>query len=160
MITSANDFPSIFAVLVTHAQELGIFEVVYQGEPKMAPTNGLTIALYVGGTGDQGFSVVARRSGLATVAKRIVITARIHLPMLHEPTSEIESTILGAAEQYIDSLIGDYMLGSTVDFLDIFGAYGAAVSGLPGYITIDSKIFRVMSITIPVVLESEVTENG
>lgn len=160
MIASTNDFPSIFSALVTHAQELGIFEIVYQGEPKSAPTNGLTIALYVGGAGDQGFSVVAQRSGLASVSKRIVITARIHFPMLHEPTSEIESTILGATEQYIDSLVGDYMLGDTVDFLDIFGAYGAAVSGLPGYITIDNKIFRVMSITLPVVLESEVAESG
>jgi hypothetical protein len=156
---SQNDFVSIFAALVTHAQELGIFETVYQGEPKSAPTNGLTLALYVGGATDQGFSLVSQRSGLATVSKRIVLTARIHFPMLHEPISDIETTVLSATEQYVDSLLSDFMLGHTVDFLDMFGAYGTGVAGLPGYITIDSKLFRVMSITLPVILESEATES-
>jgi len=160
MITSPNLFSGVFDMVVTHAQALGIFEVVYPCEPKSAPPNGLSCAIYVGGPTQQGFSVVPARSGLDVVAKRCVFTVRIHYPMLHEPVGEIEPTVLGATELLIDSYIGDFELDGTAAFIDIFGMYGEGISGLPGYITIDNKIFRVMSVTLPVVLKAEVTESG
>lgn len=155
-LSSQNVMPSVFDAVVTHAQSLGIFDVVYRGEPKAAPANGLTCAVYANGS----FTVVSGRSGLASVAKKAGLAIRIHTPMLQEPISDIDPTILGATEQLLDSMFGDFTLGATAAFIDIFGAYGEPVSALPGYITIDSKLFRVMVITLPIILNSEATENG
>ncbi len=158
MITSPNAFVIIYDRLVTHLQSLGIFDIVFRCEPKSAPGNGLTVAVYTGDSQSQGVTLVQSFSGLNTVVKRVVFSIRIHMPMLHEPIDDIEPDILGATELVIDSLSGDLDLGSDVTSIDLFGAYGTGMTGRPGYITIDSKIYRVMTLVIPVILESEATQ--
>lgn len=139
------DPDAVYDVILSHAMASGLFERVNGHEPKNAPGNGLTAALW----GDEVAPV--RSSGLASVSLRATFNVRIYSSMLQEPQDGIDPAVLRAVSALLTAYIGDFKLGDQARHIDIFGAYGAPLIARAGYLNQDGKLFRVMTISMPVI---------
>ena len=94
----------------------------------------------------------AIRSGLDATTVRAVFTVRIYMNMIQEPQDEIDINILDATDKLMEAYTGDFTLGGAVRNIDLLGAGGPGLSANAGYIEIDKRIYRAMTITVPVVV--------
>lgn len=147
------DTTAIVEAVATHAEVLGIFETpVLRHEPKSAPGVGIHLAVF----GERLTPV--RSSGLASVSGRLVLTARIYISMLMEPQDAIDPLLFGAADALFTAYCGDFELGGLIRQVDIFGAHGVGLDCDAGYGAIDSKVFRIADITLPLIINDIWTE--
>lgn len=146
-------FLTVLRALATPVEATGRFDRVVLGEPKSAPGTGLSASVFV-----SDLYPVPARSGLATVSVRMETCIRVMLGMLTEPQEAIEPTILEAIEDVWTRMFGDFDLGSEVSHVDILGAYGERIRARFGYITLDSTMYRIADVFVPVILPNEITE--
>jgi hypothetical protein len=133
--------------IVSHALSLGLFERVNAHEPENAPGHGLTAAVWV-----QDIMPVPARSGLNSTSVRLAFTLRIYTSMLREPPDAIDPEVVAATDALMAAYTGDFELGGEVANIDLLGAHGVPLRAQAGYLPIDGKLFRIMDITVPVVL--------
>lgn len=147
------DIDAILDSVVSHAMTLGFFERVNQHEPKNAPGNGLTCAVWV-----QRIDPIAKASGLQKTSARVVLQMRLYTNMLTEPQDMIDPNMVKAVNALITCYSAIYTLGleaqvlSDVRNIDLLGQTGVSLSAEAGYIEQDDGSYRVMTITIPVVV--------
>ena len=141
------DAVSIMDDLQSHAMTLGIFERVNLHEPKNSPGSGLSCAIWADFIGP-----VPSSSGLAATSALLVFNIRIYSNMLAEPQDFIDPEVIKAVDLLMEAYSGDFELGGDVAWIDLLGQSGRVMQAQAGYITQDSKAFRVMTITLPVVL--------
>lgn len=141
------DVKAILTALESHAATLGQFERVNRHEPKNAPGHGLTAAIWV-----QRISPVALRSGLAVTSALLVVNVRLYTNMIAEPQDAIDPNLVDAASALIGAYTADFTLGDMVSNVDVLGAHGEALSAQAGYLEQDRKMFRVMTLTVPLVV--------
>lgn len=146
MTFNAAAVTALFAAVVSQAKQLGVFQAVIAHEPKNAPGNGLSCAVWV-----QSITPV-RSSGLAAVSGRVSMRARVYSNMLQEPQDGIDPAILAAACQLLEAFSEGFTLDGTVREVDLLGAEGEVLAAEAGYITIGQAMFRAMELTIPVVI--------
>lgn len=150
---SRIDANSLLDVLQSHALASGYFERVNRHEPKNAPGNGVTAALWV-----QRIDPVAFRSGLAATSARIEFTMRVFSSMTSEPQDEIDPNVVAAATHFMGELSGDFELGSTDGDVDLLGAHGAGLGIRAGYVNVSGTMYRVMDVTVPIILNDVWTQ--
>lgn len=143
----ALDSNAIIGSVVDHALALGVFSQVNGFEPKSAPTSGATGAVWL-----QHVGPVPARSGLAASSALIIVSFRVHLSMMSEPQAATDPAILTAVDALIAAYTGDLDLAGNVAEIDALGAYGTSMEADAGYLSIDNKLFRVMTLTIPLVV--------
>lgn len=143
-----TDFSTILGVIESHASASGWFESVNGHEPKSAPTvNGLTCAVWA-----DRIRPVPTDSGLAATTGLVVFNARLYTSMLSEPQDAIDPNLLSATNALMVAYSGDFELGGNVRNIDLLGQTGFRLESQAGYITIDNKVYRVMTITVPVIV--------
>lgn len=133
--------------LVSHAMTLGHFERVNQHEPKNAPGNGLSCAIWL-----DAINPVPAHSGLRATTGRVAFMARVYTSMLTEPPDFVDPNILKAVVDLMGAYSGDFELGGNVRNVDLLGQAGAPLQAQAGYLNQDGKLFRVMTITLPVIV--------
>lgn len=149
----ALDATGILTAVQDHALASGLFETVNLHEAKNAPGNGLRAEIWV-----QSISPVPAGSGLKATTARIELTLRIRSNMLQEPQDAIDPAIISAVDVLMTAYSGDFTLGGKVRNVDLLGATPAIGSGggplqaQAGYLNQDGKLFRVMDITLPLVV--------
>lgn len=143
----------IFDAMVSHALSSGRFDSVERHEPKAKPGNGVHAAVWV-----QSVDPI-RASGLGSTSGRVEISIRIYMNMLSEPQDDIDRAILEAADALLAAYSGDFELGGLVRSVDLLGAYGAPLSGRGGYIRQDNTLYRVMVLTVPLIVNDIWTQN-
>ena len=141
------DASSIIDALASHAMSLGIFERVNQHEPKNSPGNGISAAVWLDAIGP-----VPRGSGLSATTARLAFNVRIYQNMLSEPQDAIDPAVIKAVDSLFTAYSADFELGGDVAYLDLLGQAGVALQAQAGYINIDGKHMRVLTIVVPVVL--------
>jgi hypothetical protein len=141
------DLRAISEAVQSHALTSGHVERATGHEPKSAPGNGLSVAVWA-----QNVRPIAARAGLAATSVRVELAVRITMPMLHEPQDEIDPTLLAAADALFRAYTGDFTLGELVAQVDLLGAHGTPLQGEAGYLNQDGKIYRAFVITLPVVI--------
>lgn len=134
---------------LSHAQASGWFDRVLGHEPKNPPGDGLTLAVWVA-----AFAPLPARSGLNTTSARVELSARVYMPMLHEPQDEIDPTLLSAVDQLVADYSGDFTLGGLVSYVDLLGAHGEPLGGRMGYLEHSGQVFRVFGLTVPLVINN------
>lgn len=142
LVESATD------AMVSHAQTMGLFESVNRHEFKNAPAAG-------GLHGNVWFTRVGpvpRRSGLASTAARLEFLFRIYGSMLAEPQDDIDTGMVKALDRLLAAYSGDFTLDGLVAEVDLLGAYGTALSGQSGYLTLGQQKMRVIDITVPLII--------
>lgn len=139
----------ILNAITSHAQAAGLFERVNGHEPKNAPGKGLTAAVWI-----QRIEPLAMASGLAATSARLIVNVRIYSPMLMEPQDAIDPNIADAVSALFTAYSGDFDLGSVtgVRNIDLLGQFGSALQAEAGYLEQDKTVYRVMTITLPVIV--------
>lgn len=143
------DTTAILNAIVSHAMGLGQFERFTRYEPKSPPGPGISVAFWV-----QSIGPIPLASGLAETSCRLEITCRFYKPMLTEPQDEIDPQVMAAVDALFTALSGDFSLGGRVRNIDLLGAHGVGLSAQAGYQTINQTAYRVMTIVIPLVVNS------
>jgi hypothetical protein len=72
--------------------------------------------------------------------------------MTREPQDDIDTDILNATDLLMNEYSGDFELGGNVREVDLLGEFGDSLSSQAGYVTIGGTMFRVMTITLPVIV--------
>ena len=143
------DVNTIFAQITSHAKLLGKFVNVTSHEPKSAPGNGLTCAIWL-----RGITPVPEGSGLTQTSARVEFSIRIYQNFLAQPEDGIDKKLLDAASILMNEYSGDFELGGNVWFVDLLGTYGAPLAAEAGYLDQDGKKYRVLVITLPVIVDN------
>lgn len=140
------DISGILDKIVSHAMASGLFERVNQHEPKSAPGNGLSCAVWVDSIAP------VRSSGLSATSGRLAIQVRIYTSMLAEPPDAIDPALTSAVDVLMTAYSADFELGGTVRCVDLLGMAGEPLSAKAGYLSQDKKLFRVMTILVPLIV--------
>lgn len=143
----ALDITAILASVESHVQTLGLFETVNLHEPKTKPANGLTCAIWADRIGPYPGA-----SGLAATSGLVVMAVRIYTPMLQEPYDLIDPNMISATSALLAAFSGSFSLEGSVRNVDLLGESGTALSAVAGYINQDGKVLRVMTLTLPLVV--------
>ena len=144
----SNPFDPVqaFATLTGYAASSGLFDAVNGHEPKAAPATGLAASFWINDLR------TIQSSGLDSASMRLEFACRISMNMLTEPQDDIDPAVLRAAWSMFMALCGDFDFGSQARYIDTLGSDGEPLRAAPGYVNQDSKIFRVMVIYIPVLI--------
>lgn len=140
---------SLFAQLTSHAATLGVFDRVATHEPKNAPGNGLSLVFWA-----QQIQPVRSLSGLNETTARLEIRARIYTNMLQEPQDAIDPNMVAAAATLMSEYSGNFELGGIVYAVDLLGSHGEGLTAQAGYINQDQRMFRVMEIVLPLIIDN------
>ena len=139
------DVTGLFDAFRSHLHSLGVFESVTTHEPKAAPGQGRRVAMW--------FSQYRpASSGLNESSAVIEFTIRLYNNMLKEPQDEIDPEVLTALDRVMNALHGDFTLGGLARNIDIRGSQGLALNARAGYIEQDGRLYRIVDITVPVVV--------
>lgn len=144
---------TLVAKVESIAMATGQFRSVNFHEPKSAPGSGLRCAIWA-----DTIEPIARASGLADTSGYVVVLARVYGNMLQKPEDEIDPRIMTAATVLVGAYSADFTLGGTVRNIDLLGAYGKTLGAQAGYITIGGSMYRVMTVTVPCVINDMWTQ--
>ncbi len=143
----ALDVSGISDQVVSHASATGLFETVNGHEPKNAPGNGLSAAVWL-----QSVEPFPGGSGLQAVTIVLTYTIRIYLNFQSQPYDSIDPALLQAADALFSAYAGDFTLGGKVRDVDLFGESGSKLKGEAGYLDQDGKKYRAFVINLPLVI--------
>lgn len=146
---------AVYAAAVSTAKKLAAFEVVISHEPKAAPTSLPACAVWT-----QELRPVAAVSGLAATSGRLELRARIYLNFLGKPEDKIDPELVRLTSLLLGAYTGGFTFAGTVMEIDLLGAYGQSLSATAGYIQHDSHMFRVMEISVPVIIDDLWTQEA
>jgi len=135
---------ALFAALESHAMSLGIFDRVSLHEPANAPGKGLSCSIVMD---PAGIVPTPAASGLAAVSGTVTFLVRIYSSFLQKPLDSIDPALLGAAATLLGEYAGNFTLAGTVRDIDVL-----AMRAAPAYLSQDGHEYRVMQITLPVVV--------
>lgn len=151
MSAPADIARSLFDQLVSHALSTGLFEQVNGHEPKSAPTpGGLSAAFWA-----DRIIPAPNRSGLAATTALIVFNCRVYGSMTAEPADDIDPRMMYAVTTLVGAYVGAFAFGgavSGVQGIDVRGMAGIPLAAEAGYLEQDRRLFRVMVITVPVIV--------
>lgn len=143
----ALDIRTILAAVESHALASGYFDAVNGHEPKSAPQNGLTAAVWV-----EQIGPARGGSGLDSTSARLALNVRLYTPMMQEPEDAIDPALMDALDALMAAYSGDFELGGLVRSVDLLGTYGDPLGARAGYLTTTGAEYRVMTITLPLIV--------
>lgn len=148
------DLAEFTGPILSRAQELGQFDRAYAYEPKAAPGQGLTIAVWWQRTR------AIRSSPIRATSVLLVLQGRVYAPMLAEPQDATDARVLGGAHALIGALHTDLDLGGNLSVrdIDVLGANGFNFEAVAGYLQVDSTLYRVADVTIPIIVDDVWTQ--
>lgn len=142
----ALDVDGIVDAAMSHAMASGWFDRVNGHEPKNPPGNGLTAAVWM----ERVKPVLS--SGLASTSAQVVLNVRLYTSMLQEPQDAIDPTMMKALSALFEAYSGDFTLGGLVREVDLIGAEGTSLQAEAGYLNQNGLLYRVFTITLPVIV--------
>lgn len=145
---------SVIDAVQSHALASGYFDSVNGHEPKSAPGEGLTYSVWAQQLGP------ARLSGLASTSARIALTGRLYKPFRSEPDDSIDPDMVDALDALMGAYAGNFTLGGLVRSVDLQGSDGTPLSAQAGYQTIDRQVYRILDITIPLIINDAWTQGA
>lgn len=138
---------TIFNTMQDQALQTGLFQTVNNHEPKSAPMADLHCAIYVAYLGP-----CPGQSGLAATTGLLRFNARVYKSFIQDIEDEIDPSITWASLTLMDLFSNDYSLGGNVREIDLLGQSGSKLEAMAGYLTIANKIYRVMTVNVPIIM--------
>lgn len=146
------DPKAIFDALTGLGSSTGVFSSVNGVEPTSAPVSGDAVHLALW----SGAIRPAQSSGLNSASIRWEIQGRIYTNGFKETADD--SAIGIAAVAFLAAISNSYTLGGLVRQVDIFGQEGDGLEATPGYLEQDKKVYRVMDLRIPLIINDVLDE--
>jgi hypothetical protein len=78
-----------------------------------------------------------------------VVNVRIYQNMIAEPQDMIDPRVMAAVDALMTAYSGDFELGGTVRAVDLLGMAGTPMAAQAGYIQQDNRVYRAVTITLP-----------
>lgn len=138
---------AIIDAVCSYAEATGYYDRVQAHEPKSAPGNGLNAAVWV-----DSVRPIPQRSGLAKTSAVLALNLRIYQNMLSEPQDAIDPNVTIACDALMNAVTGGFTLGGAVSEVDLLGEYGQPLGAQAGYLQQDNRLYRAVTVTIPVVI--------
>jgi hypothetical protein len=139
----------ILNALISFTKRLGIFQAVQGHEPKGAPRNNLTAALWL-----QAMAPAIGQSGLESTSLRVAWFLRIYQNFLSEPQDAIDPKVMRAMASVMEALTANFDLDiPQVRAIDLLGITGPPMAAEAGYIEINRTMYRCMTLTIPIIVD-------
>jgi hypothetical protein len=148
------DVTGILNALVSDAETTGLFDQINTHEPKSAPRNGLTMAVWA-----DRIEPYALASGLDATSAVIVFNARLFTKMLQYPQDSIDPNMIIAVDTLMNKYSGDFTLGDMIRNVDLLGETSFHLEAQAGYINQDNTLYRVMTLTIPLIVNDAWTQS-
>lgn len=151
----AKAVTSLFDRVASHAASLGLFDYpIVTHEPKNAPGQGVWCAIFT-----DAIDPVARFSGLNAAAGRVTFRVRVGANALAEPQDSIDPNVMTAVTTLMTEYAGHFTLDGSVAFIDILGAYGRSLAARGAFVTIQQRVYRVLEVILPVIIDAMWTES-
>lgn len=141
--------------VVSNAMQLGLFDKVNLHEPKRKPGAGMTVSIWA-----DHIQPMPQFSGLNQSSALVVFMFRIYQNMLMEPQDLIDTVMVEATDTVIAQYSGEFTLNGAVREIDLLGESGTPLSAQAGYLNVDGVIYRIMDITIPLIINDAWTQDG
>jgi hypothetical protein len=148
---------TVFDKVVSFALATGRFDHVNQHEPKNAPGRGLECSVWM------NTIAPVRASGMGAVSGVVTLYARIYTNFRQQPYDSIDPQVMAAVADLMGAMAGNFDFGgaANVRAVDLLGGWSnTPLSAAAGYVEIDRQMFRVMTITIPIVINDMFVEAG
>jgi len=139
---------ALFSALTSALKQLAAFQQVDVGEPVSPPGNRLYCSLMLG-------PVRPASSGLSATSGEVTFLIRIWSKAQQRPLEKIDPEILAAAAAVMGKLSGQFTLAGTVRNINLM-----TMSGLPGWIEFEGEPYRVMEITVPIVINDMFSQSA
>lgn len=140
--------------LISHVKRVGVLKQVHAHEPKNAP-GASTASVFL-----REVRAVQAGSGLNKTNALVVWNVRLYQNMLKDPQDSIDVQLLNTMDLLLTSFNADFTLEGTVKAVDILGISGVGLGAEAGYVEIDRKMFRVIDITLPVLINNVWTQGS
>lgn len=140
------DATGLFDVLASHVAKLGVFDRVNTHEATNTPGQGYTAALWVNAIAP------IRASGLDSTSVRVEFMIRMYTPLVMKPLDAVDPELLRATDLLMAAYSNDFTLDGLIKNVDLLGAHGTGLSAAAGYVNIGGTLMRVMTITLPVIV--------
>jgi hypothetical protein len=148
------DINGVLDELTSHAARLGRFEKVNGFEPKNNPGNGLSAAIWVNRIDP------IKNSPLNATSIRLEFQFRIYQNFISEPQDAIDPNVFSALDLLMDAYSNDFTLNTEAREIDLLGQFGTGLSAQAGYIDMAGKLYRQVTLTIPVIIDDVWTQAG
>lgn len=148
---------TVFDKVVSYALASGRFDSVNQHEPKNAPGHGLQCSVWMNNI------VPIRSGGMGVTSGIVTLYARIYTNFRQQPFDAIDPNVMSATAAMMGALSSDFDFGAQagVRALDLLGiGSNVPLSAQAGYVEIDRQMFRVMTITIPIIINDMFIQRG
>jgi hypothetical protein len=139
--------------LVSDAETTGLFDQINTHEPKSAPRSGLTMAIWL-----DRVEPYALASGLTATSALLIFNARLFTKMTQYPQDAIDPNMTSAVDVLMNKYSGDFTLGDKIRNVDLLGESGTHLMAQAGYINQDNTMFRVVTLTIPLIVNDAWTQ--
>jgi len=146
---TAAQAEALFTAIQSYAEELGLFQAVDLHDPWNAPGNRLFCSIMLG----QVKPVTS--SGLNSVSGQVTLSVRAGSIELQKPLDSINPELLSAVSSLMGAFAGGFTLGGTVRNIDLFG-----MSAAPGWVDFEGKPFRVVEISLGIVINDMFAESA
>jgi hypothetical protein len=142
------DATTLLNAVQDHALQSGWFERVNGHEPlSPSDTSGLTAAVWV-----QRISPATGGSGLNSTTIRLELMLRMYAGINTEPADAIDPRMLAALDDLLARYSADFELDGAVRQVDLLGAFGDPLQARAGYLIQSGTEYRVMDITLPLIV--------
>lgn len=142
------DIRGVLDAIQSHALASGFFTEVNGNEPLSPPdTSGLTCAVWV-----EQIGPARGGSGLASTSIRLCFYVRLYSGMHIEPADAIDPNLMDALDALMAAYSGDFTLDGRLREVDLLGQFGDPLGARAGYLLEGGTEFRVMTITLPVIV--------
>lgn len=137
--------------VASHAMATGYFQHVNQHEPKSPPLGNLNAAVWVQ-------TIAPASSGLVATSASVIMNVRIYSNLNAAQDAltadRIDPDIMDAVDALLVAYSGDFTLGGLLRNIDLIGgnAQGQGLRAEAGYLQVGDTLFRVMTITIPMII--------
>lgn len=138
---------NIYAALQDQALQTGLFKTVNTHEPKSPPAVDLHCAFFVAYIGP-----VPGESGLDMTTGLLRFNARVYKSFISKPEDDIDPQITWACLVLMNEFSEAYTLTGLVKEVDLLGHSGSKLEATSGYVTIADKIFRSMTVNVPIIM--------
>ncbi|MGQ4349688.1 hypothetical protein [Streptomyces sp. SAS_275] len=137
----------ILDAAISHASASGHLDEV-NGHEAIHPSasGGITGAVWVERV------TPVRSSGLRSVSTLVVLSVRLYTSAQQLPMDAIDPDMVAAVDALCTAYVGDFTLGGLVRQVDVFGANGQALDVRAGYLPQDGAVQRVMTISLPCIV--------
>ena len=146
---------ALMAGVESIALKTGVFRRVNTHEPKSAPGTGLTLAIWA-----DSILPIPAASGLSSTSGYVVLNARAYGNMLAKPEDDQDPRLMTAATTLIGAYSADFTLGGLVRNIDLLGEYGFRLGAQAGYVTIGGSVYRIMTTTVPCIVNDMWTQSS